>query len=313
MAFLFHAYYYFVIRFMKNIVKLTGTIALFCITACKNEMGFVNYDKWKIPNRPGQGFVRGNPKEVKEQYFEIADTTLLGEGRMNGEEVYRFDNQGNLLDGYTMIDSLMYAEFSYKYSELGKAYKYYSYTTKAKDSMIGMAYTSTEKLSPNRFKIIHFKDSQKRYDEYYTFSNKRVDLETVVAPERRTFSTYWQQNNRLVKIDRTDGDGQTSDFYFYNSKGHLDSIIYKNKGKSPSADHIIGKEIFLNNEYGDPIITYSVTNNDTTDLEKNLYQYDSKKNWIRRLNHNPDGRRSKGLVLNKKFPDYTLSVREIIY
>jgi hypothetical protein len=133
---------------MKAVYTILSFMIVFLVVACQNETGFVNYEKWKVSESPGQGFIKSKPKEVKESHFEVNDTTLYGEEKKNSEEAYLFDKEGNLVSGYTLIDQLLYFEFTYQYTTDGKAYTYRSYTSKTKDSLIGNSRITTKKLHP---------------------------------------------------------------------------------------------------------------------------------------------------------------------
>lgn len=129
-----------------------------------------------------------------------------------------------------------------------------------------------------------------------------INLNKIIATQ---YSYY--KNNLLQKIELVSEGYKKIDNYYYSKNNFLDSILMFADAKLSS------KEIYINNEYGDPTKYCEIGSNaDTTMISTLKYEYDKHGNWIKQFEKVIE-RNKYNLILGDTVPKYSLIVREIKY
>ena len=292
-------------------------VFIFCLlvaSSCKNdEVKYFNNDKWKIPGSYNYTALKEKPKEVKESlYLDLSDTTINASGRLNNYDLWKFDNDGNLIyrkyssnsDSFCVITEIIY-------DQNGAQSKTFtnndSLHTKEDGGRVVSELLSNSKFlrksySPGKpkFSLISFEDNGGIIKN--EIIEDTINLNNVV----QTQLTYYK-NNVIQKIETLNDIHKKVQNYFYSKDSFLDSMIINENGRLSS------KEIYFNNQHGDVTKYLEIgSNNDTTIIAFLQYQYDQHGNWTKQLEKRND-RDNYNLMLENTASKYSLIVREIKY
>jgi hypothetical protein len=288
---------------VKVSILLLSVILFF---SCNPEEGYINHNKWIIPNTHEMQLLNGHPKEIREVLYRLNDSILSNNDSKKNEELYRFDDDGNLVYSLYLIDSFAKLESIYEYSDEGLQYRMCSYSLIKKDSCENITSYSSKKVGIHSFLVTKTRNGKKEGETLYTFENDKETRESSNMNGSKSYATLWYRDKKIIKTELKKEGSTVSTIYYRNGKGFLDSIIGKVQPKNLFIN--AEKKVFINNEYGDPLIYYSLQGKDTVEYETNKYKYDKNHNWTKRLTYiKPISE------FSKSFPSYTLSVREIKY
>lgn len=282
-----------------------------CNEKAKIQSEYINHNKWLtyrsfIHRNP----LKGNPKEVTETvYYSLSDTTTDATGKILHSEINHFDEDGNVtyMKLHTPLNNSQ-TEIFLDYDTNGMHYRSVSKALEGteRDSVIESVYRS-ERVGLHKFSATR------------TFRGR---------PESGTTILSFENDGNLVKVEGRNGDsvitrienifagdtllawrsyqsyGISLDSYYYSRKGFLDSMVTKIN------DSVSTRHIFINNEYGDPVYKLMTNYGVVVEMERFVYRYDEKGNWIRKLTYFEKDGSAKG---DYPYLGHTLWVREIKY
>ena len=297
-------------------IKIIGILILIVVLfSCSDRSGSGKYytnAKWqKFRKDYDQGMLKNKPVEIKESaYIELEDTLLTAKGKNGGFESYKFYTNGDLQRWqiYDSNDHWVIAEM--KYDNNGLQSRYYS----DRDSLRTFEDAGkvvTRKLNDSQFLMHSFFNIGPAFLlNTFRENGSIVRKEYIVdsAKLKDVFKTviFYYKDDLLQKTTTTTKDGyQQEDNYFYSANHSLDSIT-RSLFNKPSQ-----REIFTNNSYGDPVvyILQRLPKSDTIKYITFQYEYDSRGNWIKRLENKIKG----NYAMSGKNPHHTLFIRKIRY
>jgi hypothetical protein len=306
---------------MKKIVLIAIAFPLFY--SCKQkhaggiaESGYVNHDKWMdrgyIQRRP----FRGKPKEVKETlYRKLSDTMLTATGEFMRYSLWQFDTAGNqVLSKHHSVSRPASAPSvdSFTYDENGRhEHQYINADTNDKNAEVFSSLLST-RTGYGKFKLVSAIEGKPVGTTCtITFEGDSVvreewsDKKEIISADIERYD----KENKLLSRQFFSGDKpDKTDHLYYSAKGYLDSVITIRDNK------VISKEVYINNEQGDPVFYQQLFDSVVYQREHYSYIYDDKGNWTRKLTRlEIDGAKKDETPAGDVYPMYTLRVREIKY
>lgn len=284
-----------------------------CRSKSKPPIEYVNHDKWIGYGDLSRHPLKGQPKEVREDFYrQLSDTTPEASGKHINYERYRFDKEGNMVYYNFVIDSMISGENFMTIDENGFQYKSINKDPVADTAVAAETLIESVKVGPGVFR----ETKTRRGEKSDGYSIMRFENGGDIVSREA-----WRSDTMVNKVIEKYVDGkihsivnndrgmlQQSIRYYYSSKGILDSSVESMGGVA------MRRELFINNEQGDPIIHEKWRDGNLDTRQRFVYRYDDKGNWIRKLEYadkqnpmyNMDGP-------DVKFPGYSLTVRQITY
>lgn len=293
--------------------KLFVCLILFTASCKNDDVKYYTHDNWQIPGGYNYYSLRDKPKEVKESlYLDLSDTSLNANGRFNNYDLWKFDEEGNIIYRKEYLDDSFWIVHENTYNENGIQTRIYS-DKDTFNTRENLGKKTSELLANNKFlEKSFFIDSKPDY-KLVSFQNngeiEKIEEIQDTTDLNKIASTHYQyyKNNLLQKIEMIVEGHSKIQSYYYSKENFLDSIVMSVDGKNMT------KEIYYNNKYGDPIKYFEIEQgNDTTMVATLQYEYDEHGNWIKQLEKSED-RNKYTLMLGDLKPKYSLLVREIKY
>lgn len=297
---------------LKEIVAIVSLLTICgCNEKTKTKSEYINHDKWMsyrdaIHRHP----LKGNPKEINESvYNELSDTSTDAKGNLLHIETNRFDEEGNIMymKLYAPVNNSQ-TEIFFTYDTNGMQYRSITSVNEGRDKGSGNeSIYKSQHIGPGKFRRTS------------TFQGKPQFGTTIVS---------FENNGNLVTVEGLKGDSVNSrterifagdtllawriyqptgisvDSYYYSRKGFLDSMVTKVN------NNVSTKYVFANNDQGDPVYKLVTYYGIVTEMERFVYRYDEKGNWIRRVSYYEKDGSAKG---DYPYLGHTLWVREIKY
>ncbi len=298
---------------MKKIIHFL--IPLIAINSCTDKAGTDKYytkAKWqKFRKEYDQGKLNNKPLEIKETgYVELEDTLITSTGKNNGYELFRFNTEGDMALWKSFKSDSEWVNADMNYDENGLQSRYYTNRDSLKTfsdagKVVSRKINKGQFLLHSYFNIgpayllVSFRENGNVVKKEYIIDSSRLDdvLKTVTA---------YYKDDQLQKIETKTKDGFTQiDNYYYSANHFLDSSnrLMMNK--------LNQKEFFVNNKFGDPVsyVLQRFPKQDTIQYVKLQYEYDSRGNWVKRLENKIIG----NYATAGRNPHHTLVVRNIKY
>lgn len=298
-----------IVNLLKRSLFILIVITSFCCKQ-KREKGYVYYEHWMISSNYNVRPLVGEPREVKETYYNnLDDTTLEVPDVSSDYELYRFDDLGNKI--FTRFSFLNKGfDMNYTYGPEGPGQQLSGQDSPASPDMKNESRLTSERIGNNKFKISHFREGAFENYVITTFSPDRQTLteENWINDILTGSATRYYRNDRLMREETRKEKKRRESKYYYSDKGFLDSILVFDNGQ-PS-----GSTIYMNNDHGDAVL-YTRYGKDGIEAKRRMqYQYDEKGNWIKQLTWAEiDNSKSPRYGPGEKFPQYSMVIREIKY
>ena len=296
---------------MKSLLSILFVV--FCVS-CNSQSGeYINHEKWQIPGIYDSNPLKGKPKEFTEtEYLNLADTipeTMFYDKNLV-YFLWRFDTNGNNTFMRTYFDSTNYLDIMINYNEDGCQYESFMIDSSVVKKIETKTKIISKKIASGKYEERNFKGQNLNYIQYTTFLDKGNTVKTEKYRENKFIASKisYYKNDKLMRVDEMNKDDSSSEFYYYSSLGFLDSLVIRFKGNA------IRKIDFINNKFGDPV--YYQDGNDSGEIQEMCwikYKYDEKGNWIRKLSRKESKISPNVIIENNKFPNYSLTVRDIKY
>jgi hypothetical protein len=278
-----------------------------------NSVKYYTYEKWSLPDEFENSYLKDNPKEVKNTYYPRKnDSSLNINSKMDSYEEWKFDNYGNIIFQKLSTNSDSFL-ITIKYEFTNEGLQSISYANSIPNEKVDTLKIITKKRS-NNFLEIQTGLGKPHYSIISFLNNGNTRKEESIADTNNinnislTQTDYYDDNGMIQKKELKKMDGYTMLTYFYSKEKYLDSIV------SYDNDTITTKEIFYNNQFGDPVKYYEFdSKNDTTKIASMKYEYDQHNNWIKKLVKEEDRSIYLQLIDGLKSKSQYLSVREIKY
>jgi antitoxin component YwqK of YwqJK toxin-antitoxin module len=255
---------------------ITFLLALIIAAGCRDGGRYLNDAKWIMPGDPGYRPLKAAPQMVTEfSYREQEDTTLIQKQYLRFE--IGFYPDGGVAYRKSYMDGKLVTTFEVRYTDDGIQSKTYLANAGSTDTLR----TTSVPLGQGRFKIIsmhrdhsvtasiaiYLADGKEQKVEYYR------DSSTVGKPYEGV--VYHYQGHHLIKADMFGSDGGDEEDFFYSRGNSPDSILFRKGGT------VFKREIYRNNEQGDPLQYWLIAGKDTMVRSSYTYQYDVHGNWTR--------------------------------
>lgn len=257
----------------------TTIASLFVIilaAGCRDGGRYVNDAKWIMPGDAGHHPLKGTPQMVTESsYRELEDTTPTQKQYLRFE--IGFYPDGGVAYRKSYMDGKLVNTYELRYTEDGIQSKNYLANTGSTDTLR----TTSVSLGKGRFKIIsmHRDHSVTAWIATYSADGKeqKVDYYSDSSTGGNPYQgvVYHYQGHRLMKADLFGSDGRVEEDLFYSLGDSPDSIQFR-KG-----DTVFKREIYRNNQQGDPLQYWQIAGKDTMVQSSYTYQYDAHGNWTR--------------------------------
>jgi hypothetical protein len=289
--------------------KLFFFVAIISAASCKHgKPVYYNHERWQIPGVTwrSNSFLKGKPKMVKETlFFKLNAEVFEVIGDFNNYDQYFFDEYGDeVCHKYYMSDS-NWSITNIGYDDNGKQSRtYYGPNNDGElfnpddSAKIITLFKGGKFIETNydgyggegrpEVKFITFSDNG------HTMKTERLvnkiiedtlkDGSILVAGESDSLIvckpdyTFYDDDDRIIRIVGSWGEGKYSTNYFYSKHQGPDSIKFSEGGKE------IWRWVYEYDNYTDPIRYFVIADGkDTTEDSKMRYEYDGKGNWIKLL------------------------------
>ncbi len=197
--------------------------------------------------------------------FKTYENGELVEKQSYSREVFQFDSKGRLINkrkyvgtftGQKKIDTAAYFKTVYEYDEKSGGFSYQQFDVKGKkNSSFRVKTTDTPKI---------FETTKINYESHGMIVSSRIDA-----------VSYFDQFNRLQKVDFSGSGGKAVMEYFYDSAGNLIREIYQSKTSMDAR-----KNEFAYNKKNDLQTLQRFSSKGPGESLVFDYQYDKKGNWI---------------------------------
>jgi hypothetical protein len=264
---------------------------------------YINHEKWQVSEINGGIVLKGKPTEVKTIFYpELIDTNLLATGEtFFNYELHHFDGEGNLVYSKFFLDSSSWGEHFFRYSDSALQYESFYYAiTKEKKTVLTRKMISFP-VSPGVFKKVLYKYGKQDRVEVEEHPDENTVVRKITSSDGHETATFRYRQNKIMKLEYKVGAATAVDVYHYGDQDFLDSITHTPGNK---------KEVMINNAFGDPLFYFELEGKDTVRSLRMRYEYDSRNNWISKLEFETP---SNAAVGAGKFPGYSLTIREIKY
>ncbi|HEY4151194.1 MAG TPA: hypothetical protein VGM41_19790 [Chitinophagaceae bacterium] len=294
--------------------KCTVLIAALFVLSCNHSSPhYYTYAHWQIPGDENRIPLKGMPKEIKESLFsDMSDSTIKGTEKFKSYDIWRFDPEGQIIYRKSCLSDSSSYETTRWYDEKGlQSETRYSNAPGTSAPSSGPRTVATSVLPDGRFKeVISGGATKDASIRLLSFSDSGNVQTIAFVPGTNIGHTVGKLVNQYKDglIQRTVQTGNGSWLqYVYAKNNFLDSVLQFQKGK------FFSKVIYTNNDNGDPLSSFTVlAKGDTVNSATMQYNYDSRGNWVKKL---------ETIMLNsgysnlpgKKEIKYALLVREIKY
>jgi hypothetical protein len=255
------------------------------------------YDKnaWLIPAEFNYYRLKGSPRRVTEYSCDGRTDTSA---RQNGQylQVYDFNREGNITDRQLFVNKKLVMALQTSFGADG-------YLMKMEDDRSGFTdtlFTGSRSVGNGWFKSFSYgggtgnaktfltrfwKDGEEGLNKVYD------DSAASGNPVQRVYVYY--RGQRLLKQIVSSANALLEQRYFYSRGDSPDSVEWITGGK------VAQRELFRNNQWGDPLSYVKVAGEDTGEYRVFGYRYDEKGNWVWRR----DSTRAKVMITERAF-DY---------
>lgn len=273
--------------------------------SCTNRVSFHDYERWKISGWKKVSYMRSTPKEVSSTYLILlSDTSINATGVAVDTQLTRFDREGRM-DYFRKSDGTDTEEDHYFFDDEGLIQQSLLTHKEGAHISIDTMKTVRKRLDERSFVIDYYQHDQDYQSDTVTFGvDDDVRLKRVRAGVPMYTLITWYKHDRPAKDEGSDGYGRTGHIYHYDKNDNLEGISFSNPDQ---------KEVFINNEHGDPLLHYTTLGRDTTQLERHQYLYDSHGNWTRRLTWKKNLEPPVVFITNPRHAHYDLTIRVIRY
>jgi hypothetical protein len=297
--------------------KCTVLIAALFVLSCNHSSPhYYTYAHWQIPGDENRIPLKGMPKEIKESLFsDMSDSTIKGTEKFKSYDIWRFDPEGQIIYRKSCLSDSSSYETTRWYDEKGlQSETRYSNAPGTSGSSNGPRTVATSVLPDGRFKeVISGRETKDAIIRLLSFSDSGNVQTIAFVPGTNIGHTVGKLVNQykdgLIRRTVQTGNGADSSWlqYVYAKNNFLDSVLQFEKGK------FFSKVIYTNNDNGDPLSSFTIlAKGDTVNSATMQYDYDSKGNWVKKL---------ETIMLNKGYSNqpgkkevkYALLVREIKY
>lgn len=277
---------------------------------------YYTYGKWALPDELESSYLKDKPKEVRDDYYrDKNDSSLNIDGALNSYEIWKFDDDGNIVFHKLSIDSnslMIITESSFTNDGLQAI----AYTNDSSDIKNNKVKTITKKRG-DKFLVADVDSKETQYSIISFSDNGNIKKEEFISDTNNlndiSITRISHYKNGLIQKEelKTKDGNHKVESYFYSKEIFLDSIYIYDNGKLTS------KRFFYNNQFGDPIKYFELRpSNDTLTIVSMKYEYDQHNNWIRRVEKTEDKSIDTNFAViigSPKLYYYSLSVREIKY
>lgn len=228
--------------------------------------------------------VRANPKKVTEYFYNAVDSLMKTSlPKFGSYDEFIYDSAGNQISRKVFFNENWWSLLITRFSATGSSSEFeYKSKTGIKKGILA----KVEPAVNSRYKETIYTDKAVSRVIYYTYKNNGDEVITAETQKldnhsNTTTRKYLYKSNQLLslvtKVVSGRGDISVEKKRFYYGKDNtFDSII----AQSPNE---IRRLLFTKNKFGDPITEIDIRNNDTMRYTTNIYLYDEKGNWIRRV------------------------------
>ncbi|HVS96047.1 MAG TPA: hypothetical protein VHE54_06155 [Puia sp.] len=246
--------------------------------------GVPNMNKWSLGDRVDRQPLRGHPKEVIEYSVVESDSGRPGNWRAFYIR-YRFNEDGDMIyRGSYVNDKLVTTdEFQYGIDGLqGKSTDFQGHRT---------AILRSRPLGNHAYKTVSTDFNGKVTGYISTILQDGRDQtaekyhDTTMAGKPFYIEHDYFDTGRLSRSVIRSADGRETVFrFFYSRWDQPDSILVSLD--TDSSARLVRREIFFNNEHGNPGRRLTIEGEDTTGDNEYKYEYDTRGNWTRRVDIN---------------------------
>jgi hypothetical protein len=236
------------------------------------ENQYLYFDQWKIKDDQFENWVKAQPKEVITRSYAVMDSSLLEPvGKLHDEYIYRFNNKGYCvyLRRNVYQDT---TEAFYSYTDSGYQFREDQLTNAGREKTT-IRFDKSLPVNRHSYRTLTYEKKELTDSSLTSFQPEgKVTISWPSYDQNSDSEERWYLNGRLVKIVYTEeGIGDTT-YYNRDENGILLSVISKEE-----------RNIYRNNEKGDPILHLKYMGNKLYSETRVHYEYDEHGNWIRRF------------------------------
>jgi hypothetical protein len=255
---------------------------------------YYSKNAWLIPAEFDYYRLKDSPRRVTEYTYE--GKTDSGVNQMGQYyQVYDFDREGDITDRRLFVKGKLVMVLQTSFGVEGYLMKMVDSRSGFRDTLftgsraVGggwfKSYTYGETGNTKTFLTRFWKDGEEQLNKIYD------DSAATGNPVQRVYVYY--QGQRMLKQIVSNGSALLEQRYFYGAGGGPDSVEWLTGGR------VAQRELFRNNQWGDPLSYLKVAGKDTGEYRVFGYRYDEKGNWVWRR----DSSRAKVTITERAF-DY---------
>ena len=252
------------------------------------------YDKnaWLIPAEFDYYRLKGSPRRVTEYSYDgKTDSGINQKGQYY--QRYDFNREGNITERQLFVNGKLVMVLQTSIGADGYLMKMVDGRSGFKDTL----FTGSRAVGGGWFKSFSYggagnaktfltrfwKDGEEQLNKIYD------DSAASGNPVQRVYVYY--QGRRLLKQIVSGENALLEQRYFYSRGDSPDSVEWITGGK------VAQRELFRNNQWGDPLSYLKVAGKDTGVYQVFGYRYDEKGNWVWRR----DSTRAKVTIMERAF------------
>lgn len=206
------------------------------------------------------------------------------DGRLVVNNIYKYDNEGFLIERIIFTLGEMDFRYTFKYDEKGNKIEMTCYNS---DGSLNDKTTYKYDIKDNQVEIIMYNSNEKLEEKSeYTYNDKDIKmdgkLELFKPDGSLDFSTIYNYDEKGNKIElysyESNRNFRNNDTFKYDDKGNLIEFIslYPN-------GNVYSKDTYKYDEKGNQI--EKITFNSNSEIKENIttkYDYDENENWVKK-------------------------------